>query len=226
MLSSVLIALTSYDFRGEQKYPCRSSNCVPYAQALAAALANDPFYQALVPEANLSARSQHDLLCAYFEYSLREGEELGTVVYPEDGAYGAAVWIFSHTSRQAQRAHEDKQIFLANLLGKQGYEQYQAIITFMAAQAAPVIPSSAWYLSIIGIMPEQQGQRRGERLMQPTLAQADALGQTCYLETFGERSREFYKKFGFRDVLSPIEPVTNARYWLMLRAPQERNSPE
>ena len=194
------------------------------AWALAAALARDPFYQALVPGANRSAESYYDILRAYFEYALREGEQLGIVVYPEDGAYGAAVWIFSHTSEQAQHAHYDKQIFLSQLLGTQGYQQYQAMVTFMAAQSAPVIPPLAWYLSIIGVAPEQQGQRRGERLLRPTLAQADALRQTCYLETFSERSRQFYQKFGFQDALSLIEPITNTRYWLMLRVPHRQTN--
>ncbi len=171
--------------------------------------------------AQARAESYMDILGAYFEYSLREGEQLGTVVYPEDGSYGAAVWVISHTSEQARRAHHDKQVFLSQLLGTEGYRQYQAMVTYMAAQSAPVILPSAWYLSIIGIAPEQQGQRRGERLMRPTLAQADGLGQICYLETFNERSRQFYRKLGFRDALSAIEPVTTARYWLMLRIPQK-----
>jgi len=72
-------------------------------------------------------------------------------------------------------------------------------------------------LSIIGIEPAAQGQGIGERLLKPTLAEADAAGAVCYLETFSPRAVRFYERLGFRSAASHLEPCIRAPYVIMRR---------
>ena len=70
----------------------------------------------------------------------------------------------------------------------------------------------AWYLSIIAIAPEAQGQGLGRLLLAPTLAEADAAGAVCYLETFSPRNLTFYERAGFGRRARIDEPTAPAAY--------------
>ena len=92
----------------------------------------------------------------------------------------------------------------------------------MAEQSAPLV-NGAWYLSIIGIAPHAQGQGLGQRLLAPTLAEADAAGADCYLETFNTRNFRFYERVGFQTKRIFREPTTGSEYALMIRPRQKRS---
>jgi GNAT superfamily N-acetyltransferase len=112
--------------------------------------------------------------------------------------------------------------FLAETLGATGLDAYRRIIDFMRPLAAAAVVESAWYLSIVGVTPSAQGQGIGKRLIEGTLAEADAAGVDCYLETFDRRNPAFYQRLGFSVVSSHAEPVTGATYSIMLRSPKTR----
>lgn len=80
--------------------------------------------------------------------------------------------------------------------------------------------SPHWYLVMLGVAPNYQGQGVGGSLIQPVLAQADEAGLPCYLETSTERGVNFYQKHGFEVLrsgqLSPDAPT----FWTMKRNPQ------
>jgi GNAT superfamily N-acetyltransferase len=86
----------------------------------------------------------------------------------------------------------------------------------MAERATPIV-TGAWYLSIVGVSPLAQGQGLGQRLLAPTLAEADAAGAPCYLETFSSRNVAFYERLGFRTERTFLEPTTGSEYALMIR---------
>jgi GNAT superfamily N-acetyltransferase len=114
--------------------------------------------------------------------------------------------------------------FLAAALGAPGRDAYRHIIDFMRPRAAAIVAETAWYLSIVGVMPSAQGQGIGKRLIEPTLADADDAGVDCYLETFDRRNPGFYQRLGFSAVASHAEPVTGATYTIMLRNPKSRST--
>jgi GNAT superfamily N-acetyltransferase len=103
-------------------------------------------------------------------------------------------------------------------------DAYRRIIDFMRPLAAAAVVESAWYLSIVGVTPSAQGQGIGKRLIEGTLAEADAAGVDCYLETFDRRNPAFYQRLGFSVVSSHGEPVTGATYSIMLRSPKTRSA--
>jgi len=94
---------------------------------------------------------------------------------------------------------------------------YNSIVDLMTENAAALVGKNFWYLSIIGIHPEFQGRGLGLGLMKDVLKKADVLGVPTYLETFAPRNISFYNRIGYQVTGSFHEPITDAKYWLMIR---------
>jgi GNAT superfamily N-acetyltransferase len=82
-----------------------------------------------------------------------------------------------------------------------------------------VVGNDAWYLSIVAVDPVTQGQGLGRKLLEPTIAEADRVSATCYLETFSPRNLSFYERLGFATEARFAEPTTGADYAVMVRYP-------
>jgi GNAT superfamily N-acetyltransferase len=91
------------------------------------------------------------------------------------------------------------------------------MLNYMAPLAAQVVPSVAWYLSIIGVLPSMQGQGVGAALLAGTLAEASHAHVSCYLETFASRNLRFYQRLGFNQVAEHVEAITGRTYVVMRR---------
>jgi ribosomal protein S18 acetylase RimI-like enzyme len=78
-----------------------------------------------------------------------------------------------------------------------------------------------WYLWALGVDPPYQGQGVGGQLLQPVLAEADAAGLPCYLETETERNVAFYRKHGFDVATAGPDPRQGVMVWTMVREPQK-----
>lgn len=89
----------------------------------------------------------------------------------------------------------------------------------MSAKAASVVDDDAWYFSIVAVDPTAQGQGLGRKLLEPTIAEADRVSATCYLETFSPRNLPFYERLGFVTEARFAEPTTGADYAVMVRYP-------
>lgn len=190
------------------------------ATALAEALRGDPFYAAITIDFEADEARRRAVLAEYCRYSLREGHHIGAVVILDDDPHGGAIWTLPQPLEVTQQAAAAKHAAFASLLGPRGFDNYRAILAFMEPAARAVIPMDAWYLSILGVAPHRQGQGLGRALLEPTLRQADQSGSRCFLETFSRAALRFYRRFGFSEVAEHLEPMTNARYWIMLREAQ------
>jgi ribosomal protein S18 acetylase RimI-like enzyme len=78
-------------------------------------------------------------------------------------------------------------------------------------------PFEHWYLSLLGVDPQFQGQGHASQLLRPVLAQADRQKIPCYLETNDEKDVLIYLHFGFKVVQEDILPHTPVKTWAMLR---------
>ncbi|MEF3698552.1 GNAT family N-acetyltransferase [Desulfolutivibrio sp.] len=183
------------------------------ALSLASALGDDPFYRSLVADCEDDAGVR---LARYFEQSIREGHDIGQV--RQAGDDGCAVWITSCDLKRILDARENKLAALGRLLGPVGFANYRSMVANMERRLPPLIPESAWYLSIMGVAVARQGQGLGGRLLASTLAEADSHGAMCYLETFNPRSVPFYARQGFAVGAEAVEPLTGAGYQVMVRA--------
>jgi len=77
-----------------------------------------------------------------------------------------------------------------------------------------------WYLWVLGVDPIHQGQGIGGRLMQPILAQADATGLPCYLQTQTEANVAFYQRHGFAIIAHEPVSAHGGPLWYMVREPR------
>ena len=185
--------------------------------ALAAALIGDPFYRAITVDSDPEARLS--VLLRYFDYSLQEADRTGRCTVHEDPTLGAAAWLLPRTKETEGAEASAKAAYLSALLGPRGWENYRRIIEFMSHRSEQLVPADAWYLTIVGVHPGAQGRGIGARLLQPTLAEASAVGAYAYLETFTPKNLAFYERLGFSSVATFLEPVTGAEYLIMQRPP-------
>ena len=192
----------------------------PSAKSLVEALESDAFYWAIASGAESDANSRRRRLAEYFSYSLEEAKALGRTVYPDDQTLGASAWLLPSDEQSERAAASRKHEFLSQCLGQHGVRTYKSIVAWMAERSAPLV-NGAWYLSIIGVAPYAQGQGLGQRLLAPTLAEADAAGAECYLETFNARNLRFYERVGFQTKRIFREPTTGSEYAL-IRPPHKR----
>jgi ribosomal protein S18 acetylase RimI-like enzyme len=73
-------------------------------------------------------------------------------------------------------------------------ERYGAID---AAFTANTPPEPHWYLAMLATHPDWQRRGVGAALMAPAIAEADAHGLGCYLETESEANVAYYRRHGF-----------------------------
>ena len=189
----------------------------PSAPALADALIVDPFYLAISVDFEHDMPARKAVLADYFAYSLGEASRTGRYLTAGDARLGAAAWLLPRADAVDAAESAAKGEYLAGALGPRGHNNYRRIVDFMAVRSPAVVPPEAWYLSILGISPAAQGRGLGARLLAPTLAEADAAGVPCFLETFTPRSVAFYERLGFRGAAEHLEPVTNSAYLIMCR---------
>ena len=183
------------------------------AAALVAALADDPYYIRLKQLAGESDAA----LARYMDYSMVEAETYGRLHRTPEGTHGAAVWSIPLEPERAAEKKAAKHAFLHDHLGDAGLAYYATTGDAMARLTGTVVPAGSWYLSILGVAPEQQGRGLGRALLAPVLAQADALGVATYLETFTPENMPFYARLGYTAAGTFREPITDADYTVMLR---------
>jgi GNAT superfamily N-acetyltransferase len=187
-----------------------------YAEALCDALVEDAFYITL--EQNVSARDNpREKLLRYLDYSMLEARDYGTLYFPQAHQYGVAVWSKPLPPEHAAQQKHAKLEFLQHHMGAANAARYDDISDFMSAQSDAHVDASAWYLSIVGILPAYQNQGLGAALIRPVLELADAAAVPTFLETFTPRNEHFYQRLGYRVAGSFFEPTIGASYSLMLR---------
>ncbi len=189
----------------------------PAAATAVAALENDPFYRSICASYVHAAARRRAVLAQYFAYSIQEGRDVGRCVHLADRTRGVAVWLLPQAPDVQSRAADKKRAFLEATLDAEGCARYHRIVNFMKTKAASLVDGRAWYLSIVAVDPTAQGQGLGRKLLEPTIAEADRVSATCYLETFSPRNLAFYERLGFATQARFAEPTTGADYVVMVR---------
>ena len=184
--------------------------------ALYEALQGDAFYSPL--EQSIADKSfAREAMLRYMDYSMVEGIRYGEVFMPENCLHGVSIWSMPiDQSREAKKTREKKS-FIASHMSKNSLETYNAIVGSMSENATTLVDKEAWYLSIVGILPEFQGKGLGMELVNRVLKKTDSLQIQTFLETFTPRNMNFYERLGFRVLDSFYEPNTGSDYWLMAR---------
>ena len=82
------------------------------------------------------------------------------------------------------------------------------------------VPEPHWYLMIVGVDPELQGQGAGSAIIREGLALVDRESKPCYLETSERRNLAFYERHGFVVLEEAILGTGGPKAWAMHRKPQ------
>lgn len=189
------------------------------AETLYDALLEDAFYIAM--EKSVVNGSPKEAMLRYLDYSIIESEQYGEVVASGNHSYGISVWTKPLEQDQEIVKNNSKQEFLRTYMGESSLGTYNSIVEFMSQKASSLMPASAWYLSIIGILPQYQGKGLGIELVKKILEQTDFRGIPTYLETFTPKNLSFYKRLGYEQIECIHEPTTGSDYWIMMREPSE-----
>lgn len=81
-----------------------------------------------------------------------------------------------------------------------------------------------YYLQLLGVDPDHQGQGAGRTLLKPVLAKCDALQTFAYLETANPKNVGYYEGLGFEVVRSMQMPGMGPTLWMMKRAPRPQET--
>jgi GNAT superfamily N-acetyltransferase len=131
-----------------------------------------------------------------------------------DRVVGAAVWVPPGGMPRTARRETMMQVRIGRLLIT---GQNRRIGLKLLEEVDKVHPSEPhWYLALLGTDPVMQGRGVGSALLAPAMAQADAEGLPCYLETQKEENLAFYGRQGF-DLLHTISVPGSPTVWGMLR---------
>lgn len=190
----------------------------PTAQMLWSALRNDPIFRAMMPDL-----PQRERVGVWFcETIIRMGRRLGAVYIAEGGA-GAAVWIApGNTDMPTATILRAGFWKIPFKIGLRGMIRFNNVSSLTLRAHKEAVPGPHWYLAFIGVSPESQRGGIGAALVRRGIADADAAGLPCYLETATERGRAFFSKQGFEVVYQA--PIGDDTIYAMVRRPQSKGS--
>ena len=200
------------------------------AAVLARAFAADPFFRFLAGDAPERSQRMRDGWTGI----LRFASAGLTQTWTTDDRAGAAIWI--PPGRGPSSAVDQLRLVpvYGRLIGWLRLRQTGSAIDALDERRRIHAPGSHFYLSALGVDPDRQGEGIGSALLGPVLAEADARGLPCYLETATGRNVLLYERHGFEVVEELVLPGTDVHGWLMLRAasaappaaaPETRSSP-
>ena len=190
------------------------------AEALYEALTEDAFYVTM--ERSVIEGAAREAMIRYMDYSMVEAKRYGALLISGNGASGASIWSHPLDSEIEAEKQQMKRAFIRQYMGLTSLQRYDAMVGFMAEQSTPKIDADAWYLSIVGLHPRDQGRGYGVDLVEGILQETDRLQRPTYLETFSPRNISFYQRLGYLSIDRIHEPTSRADYWIMARESQVR----
>lgn len=177
-------------------------------RSLANAFMDDPVAMWATPQDGL----RHGVLRRFFGAALAAKLPRG-FVYTDGARTGAAVWAppgaWRTTAMQGLRmaaAFADPRHWARAPLVARGMLGIESL--------HPPTPEH-FYLAVLGVVPDGQGQGLGSRLLQPVLEICDSDGVPAYLESSKESNISFYARHGFRvtrEISLPRGPTMHAMW--------------
>ncbi len=185
------------------------------ARVLATAIADDPGFCYLMPDERRRVAELTALYRMTLSDVLAHGHAFVTVlgpvvtgalaVYPP-GAYPMSLprWAAAAPgiARIAARAREHS----------------GGLIRF-GRLTAPAVPADSWYVEAVGVRPDLQRVGRGRALVEAALALVDEGGEPSYLETTNAVNVDYYTRFGYRSIRTPVPLAADGPWIVPMRRP-------
>jgi ribosomal protein S18 acetylase RimI-like enzyme len=178
------------------------------ANALSRAFHDDPVGSWLVPDGDQRQAVLPRMFDLFADLFIPHGEARVT----DDGT-GAALWLPPETEL-VTTAQIDA---FAARIGELAGEDAPRTFALMDAQDAHHPHDPAYYLMLVGVLPESQGQGIGASLITPVLEQCEREGVGAYLEATSVDSRRLYERLGF-ETIGEFAPEGCPPLWPMWRA--------
>jgi GNAT superfamily N-acetyltransferase len=186
---------------------------IPFAgEMLEQAFSDDPLNIYTAPDPATRTR----IFSWYFTQAVRAEASTHTIYTTSGQPEGVAVWMNPQLNGQTVQSNLNE---MRQRFGSEAYERFVGAFSYFRQVHHEVIEGPHWYLELLGVAPQRQGQGIGKALLLPVLQRADAEGLPCYLETFTEKNVPFYGSNGFQVAQAGIEPRSKVPFWAMKREP-------
>jgi ribosomal protein S18 acetylase RimI-like enzyme len=184
------------------------------SQMLARAFRNDPLVSYFLP--TVSRREL--LLLRFYRWLLRYGLLYGEVHAPSPNLEGLAVWLPAEEGHREQlKMARTGALILPFTVGPRFFLRSWRYAEHVGRLRHRHIPLPHFYLQMLGVNPECQGQGHATRLLRSMLERLDREKTACCLDTGNRANIGFYERFGFHVAEESHVPGTNVDCWLMVR---------
>lgn len=179
------------------------------SRALSGAFYDDPVFRWIYPDDD----RRRAVISPAFDLF---GEAIGRhgVSHVAGDGVGAALWV-----PPGEKVVDDDQAeaFGVALLALSPEDADRLRTCFEVMEGAhPSEPT--WYLNLLGVVPEHQGEGIGSAMLRRALERTDEAGEPAYLEATSEDNRRLYERFGFRAV-GALPLPEGPTMWAMWRDP-------
>jgi GNAT superfamily N-acetyltransferase len=186
-------------------------------QTMMRAFRKDPFYECVLSSPAIWEKGGW----ALFHYMVRLGVLYGRAEAVSGKCEAAAVWFPASGVPEPAWYQRRAGVLRARLrLGREAMGRYESMNDQVVSLQKEFAPFPHWYLFLLAVDPDKQGEGLGRRLLESGLSRLDASGMPCYLETFRSDTAAMYQKFGFRTLREQQLSEGNLRIHCMLRSPQ------
>jgi GNAT superfamily N-acetyltransferase len=172
------------------------------AVMLARAFDDSPIFEYLFPDGPSRAR----IITGFFRSVCSDALPFGNVyVAVEDQRIiGAACW-YAPGRYPPSKLRQLRQFATVLALGRHAPSRMRFALAYLNATEKVHPKNEHWYLAILGVEPDRQGQGIGARLIDHTLDPLDREGLDAYLETDKESNLAWYarRRFELRETLHP-----------------------
>ena len=196
--------------------PLSEEQIEPAGALLARAFHNNPLVIHMSPDEEERGRSSPAFFSAFVRYGYLAGEVSAT----EGTLDGVAVWLPPDAVEMDPDLMDQAGISaLPSTVGAEAFGRMMTVFGHLDTLRRRDVTVPHWYLTLIGVEPERQGQGIAGSLLRPMLARADAERLPCYLETADPANVPFYLKKGFEIVVEEVEPKSGVEIWTFMRQP-------
>lgn len=183
------------------------------SQVLANAFRNDPIFSVIFDGAE---PGQHE---AFYESAIRFCLTYGEVYAPTRHLEGVAGWVPGEVSQMTLwRMVRSGALWSGMKMGSSIAKTVEEVFKPVDQDRQEnMIGKKYYYLQIIGVAENFQGQGFGSQLLNALIQKGETAERQLYLETETEENVQFYQGFGF-EVIKKIElPMINLPMWEMVR---------
>jgi ribosomal protein S18 acetylase RimI-like enzyme len=185
------------------------------AVTLERAFSPDPLFTWIFPSAATRPAALQGFMRVPLEYGLRYGRGMAS-----HDARAACLWLPPGPGVTIPRMIRSGMLGAPFRTGLGPFVKFMAANEIMDKIHKARVSEPHWYLMIVGVDPELQGQGVGSAIVREGLALADRDSKPAYLETSEPRNLAFYERLGFVVLEEAILGKGGPKAWAMRREPR------